>query len=159
MQLRPFAAAAIATAFVLGVAGCSATPAAEEEPAASQSADTSAEAGQSQPTGQAQPAEEPAAEEAPIEGWPAEVPVPDGELQQDSSTGGSIAAGFEVADAAAVDAYIAELEAAGFEPMEGGTTEIAGVVAHGYQGNGHLVAVSSVEVGGMVIMSVAIQAM
>lgn len=157
MQLRPIAAYAIAAAFALGVAGCSATPAAEEDPATSQS-DTGAETG----TEESQPAEEPAAEapaDAPVEGWPAEVPVPDGELQQDSSTGGAIAAAFQIADAAAGEAYAAELEAAGFAPMDAGTTEIAGVVAQAYQGNGHIVAISTVEAGDMTLLSVAIQAM
>lgn len=149
MQLRPFAALAIAAAIALGTVACTAAPPAAPE----QSAPAPGSAEQTGESG----AGDTGTEAAPIEGWPAEVPVPDAELTQDASTGGQIVGVFQVADAAAGEAYAAQLEAAGFTLMDGGSTEVAGIAAQAYEGHGHIVATSIVEAAGTVMLSVAIQ--
>ncbi|MCH1882691.1 hypothetical protein [Agrococcus sp. ARC_14] len=157
MQLRPISALALTAALALGLVGCMSTPpdAAEEtSPETSQS-----DSGETTETTDAAAEPDAGNPDAPIEGWPAEVPVPDGELQQDASAAGQIVGAFQVADTGVSDAYAAELEAAGFAPMEGGATEIAGTVATVYQGDTHIVAISTVEAGGTVLLSVAIQAL
>ncbi|WP_413319334.1 hypothetical protein AA0Z99_03045 [Agrococcus sp. 1P02AA] len=156
MQLRPIAATTIVAAFALGLAGCSMSPPATEPAAETESSETT-ETTEGTETGETDAAEGGDAADAPVEGWPAEVPVPPGEMQQDASNGNQTVVVFQVDDAGAADTYAADLEAAGFSPMEEGTQEIAGVVANVYQGSGHIVAVSTVEAGDMVMLSVAIQ--
>lgn len=157
MQLRPVAATTIVAAFALGLAGCSISPPAADPATESESSETT-ETTEGMETGGAEEAEGGDAAGAPVEGWPAEVPVPPGEMQQDASNDSQTVVVLQVDDVAAADTYAADLEAAGFTPMEQGSQEIAGVVANVYQGSGHIVAVSTVEAGDMVMLSVAIQA-
>lgn len=158
MQLRPITTLALVAAVGLGLSGCMAsTPADEEAPAATEVQEDASTAPEAAETG-AEDAAEPAAD-APIDGWPAEVPVPEGDLEQDASNDAQIVGAFRVADASAGEAYAAELEAAGFTPMEGAPSEIAGVEANVYEGAGHMVATSIVEAGDVVLLSVAIQPM
>ncbi len=156
MQLRPIAGLAITVGLALGLVGCAASPPPVAAPASESSSPETDEGAASTPSAEAEE-ESPSSADAPVDGWPAAVPVPDGEVQQDASTGGQTVVAFQVDDAAAGEAYAAELEAAGFAPMEAGTTEIAGVVAEVFQGSEHIVAVSTVEAGDMVLLSVAIQ--
>lgn len=170
MQLRPIAGLTLTVGLALGLAGCISPPPVAEPAAESQATETDEgaapdEGGQpdegSQPDASDDAEQEEAASggDAPVEGWPAEVPVPDGEVQQDASTGGQTIVAFEVDDVAAGEDYAAALEAAGFAQMEEGTTEVGGVVAEVFQGADHIVAVSTVESGELVLLSVAIQAL
>lgn len=155
MQPRPITTLALVAAVGLGLSGCMASPPADEEaPAATEVQEDASTAPEAEDTGAAE-----ASGDAPIDGWPAEVPVPEGDLEQDASNDAQIVGAFRVADASAGEAYAAELEAAGFTPMEGAPSEIAGVEANVYEGAGHLVATSIVEAGDVVLLSVAIQPM
>lgn len=160
MQLRPIAALALTASVALGLASCTIAPPPAQDDAPAPTSQTE----------QTPPAQEPGSTPAPtqdaetggstgaapVEGWPEVVPVPDGELQHDASTGNQVVGAFSMADAAAAQAYLAELEAAGFV-ADGEPTEVAGATATAYQGHGHIVGVSTIEAGGTVVLSVAIQ--
>lgn len=149
----------VAIAAGLALTGCAGGS--DEEPTSSEpttseesSAPETSESAEGEESAAPEESEAAPAGEAP-EGWPADVPLPEGTLITQTNQSGVVGAAWTVADQAAIDGYITALEGAGFAAIPG-IPETEGVTGGAYQNATHDVVVAGATDATQSIISITV---